>query len=46
VNESYHKLVKKYPLLYGNFEVWFTVDGKKKDNPQKNMFVLELSFLE
>jgi hypothetical protein len=30
VNESYHKLVKKYPLLYGNFEIWFTVEGGKK----------------
>jgi hypothetical protein len=29
VNESYHKLVKKYPLLYDNFELWFTIDGGK-----------------
>jgi hypothetical protein len=35
VNESYHKLVKKYPLLYNNFEVWFTIDGEKRYLHQK-----------
>jgi hypothetical protein len=46
INESYHKLVKKYPLLYGNFEVWFTIDGKNLFRPQIQMILLELSFLD
>jgi hypothetical protein len=35
VDESYHKLVKKYPLLYHNFELWFTIEGGKKYLHQK-----------
>jgi hypothetical protein len=35
VNESFHKLVKKYPLLYDNFEIWFIIDEGKKYLPQR-----------
>jgi hypothetical protein len=46
INKSYHKLVKKYALLSGNFKVWFTIDGKKIFRPQIQMFLLKYSFLE
>jgi hypothetical protein len=47
VNELYHKLVKKYPLLYDNFEVWFPIDGGKKIfTREMNSFILELTFKE
>jgi hypothetical protein len=46
VNESYHKLAKKYPMLYDSFDIWFRIDGKTVFTPELDSFVLELAFKE
>lgn len=44
--ESYHKLAKKYPMLYESFDIWFTTDGRKVFTSEIDSFVLELIFKE
>jgi hypothetical protein len=34
VGESYHKLVKKYPVLSDSFDIWFTIIGKNIFTPE------------
>jgi hypothetical protein len=34
VGEDYHKLVKKYPLLDNQFDIWFSDDGRTMFTPE------------
>jgi hypothetical protein len=46
VDEDYHKLVKTYPLLDNQFEIWFSSNGIDLIKPDITEFILELSFKE
>jgi hypothetical protein len=43
-NESYHKLAKRYLLLYDSFDVWFSTNDMRLTTPQIDFYILELMF--
>jgi hypothetical protein len=45
-NKKYNKLSKCFPVKDIEFDIWFTIDGKKLFVPEIEMLLLELSFKE
>jgi hypothetical protein len=47
VNSDYHKLCKYFPMRDVEFDICFTIDGKKIIyTPEMDLLLLELSFIE
>jgi hypothetical protein len=46
VGEDYHKLIKTYPLMDNQFDIWCSDKGMKMIMPDITEFILELTFKE